>query len=159
MDFEEEYQQIKEKFSKLKYTLPSFEKLEENFELDKLTDRNQKFILQNIRRIMLEKFGSYSQLFEAVLNSGSSSRIIYKISSKINDEKRKKIKNLVDELIILQFNSIKLETDYNEEKEAMFLNDAFKKWEKIKKEISRLFEEIDISSEEIKDVNESNYLS
>lgn len=159
MEFEEEYKNIKKSFNNLKYNLPQFEELEENFDLDKLIDRNPKFILQNIRRIMLEKFSSYSQLFEALLNPTSSSRLLHNILRKTNLEQKNKIKEYCDDLIKYQFDSIKLETIYDEKKEAEFLKESFTFWMNLKKDIMKLFNSIDLSLEDVKNTNQNNYFS
>jgi hypothetical protein len=159
MEHDEEYQEMKKEYLSFKYNLPNFEKLEEDFDLDKISDRNKKFVLLNIRRVMIEKFTNYSQLFEALLNPVSQSRLLLHMLKKIDEEKKIQMKKFCDILIDYQFEAIKLELIYDEKREAKFIISAFEKWENIKKEILEMLDSIDFKAKDSKNNHENNYFS
>ena len=159
MEHKEELKEMKETYQKLSYKLPSFEELEENFDLDKISDRNQKFILLNIRRVMVEKFSNYSQLFEALLNPVSQSRLLLRILKKLDNEKKDKLREYCDKLLNYQYEAIKMELVWDEKKEANFVNQKFKEWNKMKDEILELMDSLEFEMKDEKNSSENNYFS
>ena len=159
MEHEEELNEMKEAYQKLSYELPSFEELEENFDIDKISDRNHKFLLLNIRRVMVEKFSSYSQLFEALLNQVSQSRLLLRILKKLDNEIKDKLREYCDKLLNYQYEAIKMELVWDEKKEANFVNKKFKEWNKMKDEILELMNSIEFEVKDEKNSSENNYFS
>lgn len=159
MEPDEEYEEMRKAYNKLEYKLPPFEELEKDFDLDKISDRNKKFLLMNIRRVMVEKFSSYSQLFEALLNPTSQSRLLLRILKKLDNEKKDKLREYCDKLLNYQYEAIKMELVWDEKKEADFVNQKFNEWTKMKNEILRLLDSIEFEITDEKNSSENNYFS
>ena len=61
---------LKVRYGKLqkKYSLPSFENLNEDFQIEKVCCEETELVLKEISKIMGEKFSSYHRLVETLVN-------------------------------------------------------------------------------------------
>lgn len=134
-DFEKEYEKLKKK-----YKLPDLKKLLENFDVEKLFERETVFLLREIRRTISDKFYAYLNFFEMIINPNSSPLFVFSVLRRANGEIGSRPKEIYKELSKLQMKSLKLDTIYNEKEEANFIKDSFKKWESLKKDIYSLVE-------------------
>ncbi len=152
-----DYITLKEEYNKLDYTLPDFEKLNEDFEVAKHLEEENQFLIRDIRKIMGQKFSAYLQLFELLKNPTSSPMFVYSLLRNISEEDKKLIKEIYKELSIFQVQSMKLDTIYSEQLESEFLNNGFDKWQELKCQILNLLDKIDFKKEEEKESVKNGY--
>lgn len=134
-----------------KYKIPSFEELTTDFEVEKVVDKETSFLIREIRRAIVEKLSAYAQLFETLMNPNSPPMFFFSILKKIPKADKEKIKEMYEKISRIQIKVMLLDTIYNEEAEAEFVNNAFKEWQVMKKEIHDIIERFDSESEGIKD--------
>ena len=131
---------MKENYAKLskKYALPIFDKISEDFDIEKYLEKETSFILRDLRKIFMEKFNSYLHLFEILNNPSSAPMFIFSMIKNIQEDDKKEIKEIYKIFSKIQLQAMKLDTIYNEKNEADFINKNFKLWQDLKKQIYEL---------------------
>ena len=135
---------LKENYSKIqkKYGLPSFENLNEDFQIEKAAEFETDFLIREVRKIMSEKFSNFLRFVEAVLNPVESSIFIFSIINTIGAEEKKTLDEIYKKLAGNEIKIIELEIKFLEEKEAEFVKESYKTWQEIKKEFLDVLEAI-----------------
>jgi len=120
-DYETEYERLKEKFK-----LPKFQEFAEDFDIEKIAEKETMFLLREIRRTMNEKLSAYLHLFETLINPSAPPMFIFSVLKKTNGDNKESIKEVYKRISRLQLKVMKLDTLYDEVKEAAFIKVAFK---------------------------------
>ncbi|MEA3248460.1 MAG: hypothetical protein U9Q73_02015 [Nanoarchaeota archaeon] len=142
---------------KQKYELPEFGKLSENFDIEKTIDKESQFLIREIRRTINEKLSAYTHLFETILNPTATPIFMFSILRGIDEDNKKKIKEIYKKLSRLQIKAIKLDTIYSEQAEVEFIKNSFNEWQDLKKIIYGIIEKFDESIEEDNNLKERSY--
>ena len=154
MNFKEDYEQFRKK-----YKLPSYEDLDQEFELLYVTKLEEiKFPLRFIRRRMTDKIVWFCNMLQNIIQPNPSSLISLEESKFFSEEDRTKVVILLRELMHLERHSLSLDINNNEKEEVEFINELFGKWNNIKKEVSNLAEKLRKSwKEELKKKEKEHY--
>ena len=134
-NLEKEYTPLKEK-----YKLPDLKMLEEDFDLENLPDKETRFLLREIRKMIIDKISAYETLFETLINPSSPPMYVFSILRSIEEKDKEKIRSIYKKLSRLRIKAIALSAIYNEASEAEFIINSFKIWQELKKEIFDIFE-------------------
>lgn len=139
---------LKSKYNKLKlkHNLPEFEKLAEDFDIEKITDKEPIFLIREIRRAISEKITAYLNLFEALINPSTPPMFVFSILRNASTRNKDIIKEIYKELSKIQIETMKLDTIYKEDAEIKFVNEAFSTWQKLKLKIYKLIEKLEANS-------------
>jgi hypothetical protein len=137
------YEKLKEK-----YDLPEFEKLAEDFDIEKNIDKESNFILREIRRSITEKISGYLQLFEILINPSAPPMFIFSILRNISAEDKIIIKEVYKTLSKIQIEAMKLDVIYGEDNEETFIEETFGIWQKLKPTVYKLIEKFETNFEE-----------
>lgn len=121
-----------------KYKLPSFNELNEEFEIEKIAERDTELILKNVRRCIVEKISAVTRFFELILNPTEANLLVLSLLRDINLETKKKIEKLYKEFSIIELASLNLDLDYDEKEEAKFIINASKDWKRLKNELKSI---------------------
>lgn len=156
-DNKKKLEELKIEYNLFKYHLPSFQSLLDDFDLLKVCEKDSGYLLRDIRKTIIEKLNAYLQLFELFLNPISPPLFIISLAKSFNNEDKQLIKQMYNEISKLNLLSMKLDTIYNEEKEAEFIRVSFEKWSSLKKQIYDLLDKIDFETEKSDLSNNSNY--
>jgi hypothetical protein len=141
-----------------KYNLSKYRELSQDFDIEKLDERESNYLLRDIRRVIIEKISAYMHLFEMLINPSSSPPLfIFSIIKKIDKDTREEVNNYYKTLSRFQIESMKLDTIYNENSEADFIKEVFNKWQEIKKAVYELIEKFSESSKENKEERKESY--
>lgn len=130
----EELETIKEKYeeAKSKHNLPNFEQMNDDFDISKI-ECDTETILRDVRKAIISKFSSWLTFIETLINpSGGTMFHMYLVKS-IGEKERKILSEIFSELGEIEIQAIELEIQYDEKKEAEFVNINFKKWQEMKK--------------------------
>jgi hypothetical protein len=102
-DLNEEYDKLKSKYP----ALPPFEDISEDFDVEKLYEKETNFILREIRRVISEKISAYMHFFETIINPASPPLFIFSILKGIDAEKKSKVESIYKKLAKFQIESMK----------------------------------------------------
>ncbi|MBT4135488.1 hypothetical protein HOD75_03615 [archaeon] len=119
-ELKEKYQVFQEK-----YDLPSFDEMNKLFEIEDI-DSESDFLLRRIRRVVSEKIAGYLRFVEIILNPSNAPIFFFKLVKKLDSSDSEILKEIYDVLGKFEVEVIGLDLDYNEEKEAEFINKIFK---------------------------------
>jgi len=141
-DLEKAYDELKQK-----HNIPEFTKLIEDFDIEKIQDKETLFLLREIRRAINEKITAYIQLFETLINPNTPPMFIFSILRNISTQDKDTIKEIYKTLSKTQIEIMKLDTIYNETNETKFINEIFNTWQNLKPKIYKLIENFESSIE------------
>ena len=141
----EKLKRLKEQYENLakKYRLPGFRELNEEFEIEKLADKETELLLRNVRRCMLEKISAVSRFFELMLNPTEANLMILSLLKEVSAETKKKMEKIYRELAYIEITSVELDLDYNEKNEARFIIGVSKDWKKLKGALKDVSKQLD----------------
>lgn len=147
---------IKEAYSKLKYKLPVYDEINNEFEISSL--ESDDFLLRNILRKIVEKLEAYSKIIEDILNPEGTIAGLYE--SPCFDEKGKKeIFEIYKKIMALDREMKSLIIEGSDEKTADFLNENLNSLKEVKKEMAKLLKTLEQYWKETKKVKpEVSYL-
>ena len=153
--------EIKKAYEKLKikYNLPEYEELDEEFELlyfQRIIEI--KYILRFVRRRIVDKLNSYVNFLQNILNPNPSSLISLEESKFFSQEEREEIIALIKEMVIVERKSLELDINHNEKKDAEFIKYGFMKWGELRNKIAKMCDKLKEGWEsEIKEESEKHY--
>jgi len=127
---------------KNKYNLPEFSKLNELFEIEDIENCETEFLLRKIRKLIADKLSAYLRFIEVILNPANAPMFFFRLIKKLEEEDRKKLNEVYEEFGNLEVYAVRLDLDYNEEKEAEFIKKLFYKFEEVKKDILKIVEKM-----------------
>jgi hypothetical protein len=138
-------EEIKKEYEilKNKYSLPEFEKLAEDFDVEKIVEKATSFILRDVRRAIGERISVYLHFFETLINPAAPPMFIFSILKNLEERDREKIREVYRKLANLQISAMKLDTFYKEKDEAEFIKKANEKWGDIKKKTHELLDDFE----------------
>ena len=130
-------EKIKKKYNELKkkYSLPDFEELNNEFEISII--EHDYFLLREIRNKIINKTISICESFENLLTPDNTVVSIYEYKA-FNDAEREEIFGLCKKLKVFEKLSLELSLNYDEKKDAEFINEFFSSWESIKNRIKKI---------------------
>ena len=120
-----------------KYKLPSFQELNENFEIGKV-DRDVGALLRAIRKAMMEKIVNSMSFVEMLLNPMHAPRMYHLYIRTMSAEDKKSIDKIYDEFSNISMLSLEREIDYSEKEEAELIKKVFAVWSNLKSEFRKI---------------------
>jgi hypothetical protein len=114
-----------------KYKLPAFKELNENFEIEKIK-RRSGILIKTIRKVMMEKVINSMSFLEMLLNPVSAPRVYLIYIKSMTSEDKNEIDRIYGVLSETVLNSLELEIEYSEKREAEMINEIYKKWNSVK---------------------------
>lgn len=125
--------QLKERYQILekKYFLPSFQKLNEDFEIDKI-ERESDTFLRVVRKTMMEKIVNSLGFLEMLVNPVNAPRIYLSYVKSMTQKDKDLLNILYSNLGELSLEFLRLEIDYSEKGEADAINKISSVWNKSK---------------------------
>ncbi|MBT3397552.1 hypothetical protein HOA55_03830 [archaeon] len=152
-------EEVVKEYDRLKgmYTLPDFDGLSEDFDIEKSFDKLTRYPLREIRRAINEKFTAYFHLFETLMNPSSPPMFIFSVLKGLDETDKKSIREIYKKLAQFQLRAMERDTVYDEREEAKFVFDSFGMWQGLKGEILNLIGKFDKSFEGGEKVNNGGY--
>ena len=135
-DVKKEYEKFIEK-----YNLPSFNEINEDFEVDKI-DRESDCFLRAVRKAIMEKIVNAIGFLEMLLNPMNAPRMYVPFVNTMAVADNKEIDELYNSLSELSLLSLKLEMGYSEKGEAEVIRKVFDVWQKEKVRFGNLVDKI-----------------
>lgn len=159
-DFSKELENIKKEYKPLqkKYSLPEFEKLAEDFDVERAVYRETSFILRDIRRFIAERMSSYLSLFEVMVNPAGPPAFFFLIMKNLKPEELKEIKQIYDVLAKIQIRMIKTDIIYDEKLEAEMIKSSYDEWQDVKLKIREIIEDFEKKLEHVSEDEKRGYV-
>ena len=133
----QEYRRIQEK-----HRLPSFEELNEDFNIEKASEIEVDLLIREIRRYIADKLSNYMRFIEAILNPVNVQMFIYSFIKSLENEEKERLTEIYKKLSKNELRLIELDIKYSEEKEALFIRESFVMWQEIKRDLLEILEKI-----------------
>ncbi len=141
-----------------KYSLPSFDKLNQEFSIEVLTEARTDFLVRCVRKIIAEKIVFFSKFIEVLLNpSEGGSLFIFSIAKTLKQEDRKVLADIFERISKFELESLKRDLDYSEKEEAALVKKMHSFWEESKKPLLEVMEIIDSNWENKSGKSEKSY--
>jgi len=142
MEKEYNLETLKQEYKKIqeKYNLPSFEELNEDFNIEKASEVQVELLIREIRRFVADKLSNYMRFVEAILNPVNVPMFVYSLIKSLDTQEKEKLKEIYKKLSKNELKLIELDINYSEEKEALFIRDSYKMWQEMKKDLLDIFE-------------------
>ncbi len=129
-DLKKDYKEIQKK-----YNLPSFEELNNDFQIEIASEKETDFLLREIRKIVAERLFNYLRFIESLLNPVGVPMFVYSIIKTFDVKEKEKLTEIYKKLAKEEVELIELDIDSTEEKEAKFIQNSYKLWQGIKKDV------------------------
>jgi hypothetical protein len=144
MDKKLDLAELKQKYNAFqeKYNLPSFEKLNEDFQVEKAAEAETDFILREIRRHITDKFFNYLRFIESILTPNDVPMFVFAIAKTLGAKEKEKLIELYKKIAKVDVDLIELDLQYSEEKEVQSIKDYYEIWQDIKKDLLSVVEVI-----------------
>jgi len=155
-----ELKDLKKQYEKLrkKYSLPSFQELNRDFEIEKLQERETEILSREIRRAIVEKNTLYLKFVEMFMNPSQAPMFFLALVKNLNGEEKKLLNELYLELGKFEIRSIALDNEYDEKKDAEFIKKFYKEWQEIKRKFGKVMKSIEEAWERKSEKGEKGYL-
>lgn len=138
-----ELKEIKKEYEKLamKYKLPGFGELNENFEIEKIEIESDTF-LRAVRKIMMEKIVNSLGFIEMLLNPMNAPRMYLNYLRVMTLDDKNSIDKIYSSFADLSVLSLEREVDYDEKAEAELIKKIVKTWNEAKPEFRKILTNI-----------------
>ena len=127
--------------------LPEFEKLSEDFDIEKNIEKQSVFLMREMRKVITEKTSAYLQLFETLINPSAPPMFVFSILRNVSSEDKDVIKEIYKILSRIQIETMKLDIIYKKDAEAKFISETFNVWQESKPTIYNLIEKFEMNFE------------
>ncbi len=137
-------EQLKERYKPFqeKYDLPPFEKLNEDFQIEKAAESETDLVLREIRRYITDKYFNYLRFIESILSPTNAPMFIFAVTKTLGIKEREKLIDLYKKIAKVDIDLIELDIEYSEEKEAKSIKEYFSIWQDIKKDFLEIIDVI-----------------
>lgn len=152
-------EKLKRNYSQLqlKYDLPGFEKLNEDFSIEKLSEVETDYLLREIIRFISEKISNYFRVVESLINPVNVPMFNYTIVKALGVEEKNKLNEIYKKLSKVEVDLIELDIEHSEEREALFLKGFYFIWQDVKKDILEIFKVVRRNWDNKKEDNGKGY--
>ena len=140
--------ELKIQYKKLqeKYNLPSFESMNVEFSIEKISDIETELLTKEIRRFIADKVFNYLRFIETILNPANAPMFIFSVIKSLSQEDKKSLNETYEKLSGLDLELVKLDLESSEKKDAEFIKHAHEFWQSIKSELIPIFGKLKSSS-------------
>lgn len=144
MEREYNLDSLKKDYSEIqvRYNLPSFEELNEDFNIEKAAEVEVELLIREIRRFIGDKLSNYMRFVEAILNPVNVQMFVYSLIKSLETQEKEKLTEIYKKLSKNELKLIELDIRYSEEKEALFIRESFTMWQEMKKELLEIIEKV-----------------
>lgn len=125
---------------KKKYSLPSFQNLNEDFDIEKTAEKETELVLREIRKIVMDKAIAYLRFIEMLINPSNAPMFFMALTKSFTIEDRKVMEKIYSKLGEFELDVIEIDNEYSEKNEAEFISKTYKEWQKIKQDMKKIIE-------------------
>lgn len=141
-DLKKAYEEIR-----IKHELPLFEKINEDFHIEKIAGTETDYLIREIRRFMSDKIQNYLRFMETMINPVNAPLFILSLIKNVEEKEKKILSEIHSKLSKIQTSLIELDLKYSEEKEVKFIKENYENWQKIKEELLEIISSLNEKKE------------
>jgi len=137
---ESSLEELKKDYKKIeqKYKLPSFQELNEDFDIEKVAERETDMLLREIRKTIMDKVIAYLRFIEMLLNPSNAPMFFFALVKSLKQDDKKELEKIYGKICSLEIDAVELDCQYKENKEAEFIKKINKDWKTIKKDVLKI---------------------
>ncbi len=157
---EQGLEELKRKYESLrkKYNLPEFSKLNEDFEIERVAEKETDFVMRETRKVMMDKVLAYLRFVELLISPTNAPLFFLALVKGINGEEKKIFERIYERLGIMEIDVIELDNEYSEKAEAEFVKKTHAEWQEIKKSMQSVVEGLRRGWNQTSTKKDKNYL-
>jgi hypothetical protein len=131
---------LKKEYGKLekKYSLPKFKFLNEDFDIERISEKETDFVLREARKAIMDKVLAYLRFTELLLNPQSAPMFFFSLIKSLNPSDKNLVERIYKKIAEYELEVIGLDNIYSEKKEAEFIKKIHREWQEIKKDVDEL---------------------
>lgn len=141
-----------------KYNLPSFEKLNEDFQIEKVAEYETDFILREIRENITGKFLNYLRFIESLINPTNGPMFMFAVIKTLGAKEKENLTELYKKIAKIDVDLVELDLAYSENKEADAIKKYYEMWQEIKKGLLEIVDVIKKNWDAKEENGKGNYL-
>lgn len=151
---------LKKDYKKLaeKYKLPSYQQLNEEFDIEKVQEQETDTLLREIRKVIMDKAIAYLRFIELLLNPSNAPMFFFAILKGVEASDKKILENLYSKLGKIEIEVIDIDNDYSEKGEAEFIRHIFQEWQEVKQDMRQVSKALKRGWERKSEKKEKSYL-
>jgi len=152
-------QELKENYKEIqeKYNLPAFERLNEDFHIEKIAENETELLIREIRKFMADRLFNYLRFIESFLNPINVPMFVFSIIKIITLKEKEKLTEIYKKLAKIEVDLIELDIQFSEQKEAQFIKESYKIWQDIKEDMLKIIEMIKNNWDNKNETNSKGY--
>ena len=156
---ESKLDKLKRKFKviEIRYNLPSFEKLNEDFAIEKAAEVETDILIREIRKIVSDKLFNYLRFVEGILQPVNVPMIIFSIIKTLGEVEKAKLSEIYKKLAKMEIRLFEIDVSFSEEKEAEFIRDSYRIWQEVKLDALNVVEVIKKNWDNKSEFNNKHY--
>jgi len=142
MEKENKLEKLKDNYEKIKskYSLPSFQFMNENFEIELIAEEETELLVRRIRKNVRDKVHAMINVFETFINPTSAPMFVFNVIKNFNSAEKEIIEKLYKSFAELEIDAFNLEITYSEKAEAEYLSKVCVLWKSSEKDLKRIYE-------------------
>ncbi len=141
-----------------RYKLPSFQEINEEFDIEKVAENETECLLREIRKSVMEKIIAYLRFIEMLLNPSNAPLFFFALVKGLTSQDKRILEKLYDKLGSLEIEVIELDCNYSEKDEADFIKKLFTEWKSVKDDMLKLVEVLRRNWNQKSGKNDKGYL-
>lgn len=122
----------------MKYKLPDFKHLNEEFEIERIAEKETDMLLREVRKAVTEKVVAFLRFLELMINPSNAPFFLLSILKNLNSNDKKIIEDIYKHMCEFEIKAISLDLKYSEKAEAEFIKESAKKWQAMQDELEEL---------------------
>ena len=156
---ESKLEKLKENYLKIRkeHNLPSFEELNKDFHIEKIAELESDLLIREVRRFVGDKMVNYMRFIENLLNPVNVPMFILSVIKALNTEDKKKLSEMYKDLMKMEIVFIELDLEFSKEKESKFIKDSYKSWQKIKRDLLKILDNVKVGKDTKIESNNKGY--
>jgi len=151
---------VKKEFSvfEKKHKLPKFDKLNEDFDIERIAEKETDFLLREIRKTIADKILAYLRFLEILINPANGGPMFFFMIVKgLNVNDKTLVEETYKKIAKYELDAIALDNRYDEKAEAVFINKVCGEWKDVKDDIDKLVSIMKESWEKETEKNDKGY--
>lgn len=133
-------EEMKKSYLKIqkKYSLPDFDELNREFNIEKTAETETDYLIREIRKSIADKLMNYMRFIESLLNPVNAPMFVFSAVKTLSSNDKQKLTDVYKKLAKNEIMLIETDVEFSEMKEAEFIKKSFRLWKKVQKEILKV---------------------